>query len=518
MRTLQEIERERQHEQSRLDLFMGLAERNRTGQFATPHALALEIAEYAWGLWKDRREKVRFLEPCVGTGVFYAALMHQFPADRIETALGYEIDHGHAEVARSLWRRKGLRVRQGDFTQQEPPRRRFNLLITNPPYVRHHHLETADKDRLQSAVLGEFGIRISGLAGLYCYFLLSCHRWMEEGGLSVWLVPSEFMDVNYGSAVKHYLLERVTLLHIHRYCPSEVQFDEALVSSAVVVFERRLPPDGHTVRFSFGGSLLRPAHEAAVPLRSLQAKDKWTRYPATGARSSNGKAVRHTLGDLFTIKRGLATGDNAFFILRRSEALDLGIPAAFLRPILPAPRFLSETVIEPDADGYPRLEPQLALIDCDLPESELRRRFPDFWCYLESGMQRNVHAGYLASRRSPWYSQEARPAPPFLCTYMGRANNGRKPFRFLWNQSQATAHNVYLLLYPKGALKEALDVNPSLYAEVYAALRRIDTNGFMGEGRVYGGGLYKMEPKELAQMPADIPLRVMRDAIPMPVT
>jgi hypothetical protein len=81
---------------------------------------------------------------------------------------------------------------------------------------------------------------------------------------------------------------------------------------------------------------------------------------------------------------------------------------------------------------------------------------------------------------------------------MGRSGNGRKPFRFIWNKSAATAPNVYLMLYPQGPLKEALDANPSLAASVFAALQAIDTSTFMGEGRVYGGGLYKMEPKELA--------------------
>ena len=79
---------------------------------------------------------------------------------------------------------------------------------------------------------------ISGLAGLYCYFLLLCHDWMEERGLAVWLIPSEFMDVNYGAALRRYLTERVTLLHIHRFCPTDVQFTDALVSSAVVVFRK----------------------------------------------------------------------------------------------------------------------------------------------------------------------------------------------------------------------------------------------------------------------------------------
>jgi hypothetical protein len=96
---------------------------------------------------------------------------------------------------------------------------------------------------------------MSGLAGLYCYFLLLADSWLSENGFAVWLIPSEFMDVNYGREVKRYLTESVTLVRIHRFCPADVQFDDALVSSAVVVFEKRSPEPNHTVTVSFGGTL-----------------------------------------------------------------------------------------------------------------------------------------------------------------------------------------------------------------------------------------------------------------------
>ncbi len=387
-----------------------------------------------------------------------------------------------------------------DFTNT-PPRAKFNLLITNPPYVRHHHLDPSYKKRLQATVQERMGIQISGLAGLYCYFLLLADAWMEEGGLSVWLIPSEFMDVNYGKAIKEYLTRRVRLLHIHRYYPTDVQFADALVSSAVVVFQKT-PPARHDVTFSLGGSILSPQRSVTISLADITQADKWTQYPARPRTQSQEHPDTILFGDLFTIRRGLATGCNDFFILPRIKARHLGLPDEWLRPILPPPRRLPGRVIEAEVDGFPRLDPQLVLLDCRLPESEVRHRYPSLWRYLEEGKGRQIHESYLTSRRTPWYSQEDRPAPPFLCTYMGRNANGRKPFRFLWNKSQATAHNVYLLLYPKGEFKVALTRNKSLYQTVFSAIESLDTENITGNGRVYGGGLFKMEPKELASIPA----------------
>ena len=58
------------------------------------------------------------------------------------------------------------------------------------------------------------------------------------------------------------------------------------------------------------------------------------------------------------------------------------------------------------------------------------------------------------------------------------------------------------MLYPKAALRKALERHPELEAGVFEALQRITTSQMVLEGRVYGGGLHKVEPKELAQVPA----------------
>lgn len=377
---------------------------------------------------------------------------------------------------------------------------RYNLIIANPPYVRHHHIPKHEKDRLQILAQSASGIHMQGLAGLYCYFLMLAHAWLAPEGIAGWLVPSEFMDVNYGRALKDYLLNRVTLLQIHRFDPNDVQFDDTLVSSAVVWFQNRKPCPNDCATFSYGGTLDQPAITKAIPLPELRDEPKWTQFPLLTTRN-NGHMV--TLDDLFTIKRGIATGGNSFFVLREQEIQEHRLPLSVFRPLLPSPRYLASDQITANADGQPNIEPKLFLLDCDLPEDEVQIRYPNLARYLETGKARFAH-GYICSHRSPWYSQEERPPAPILCTYIGRTDTPKsRPFRFILNHSTATALNVYLLLYPKPGLAARIRTQPGLLSEIWQALGQIDISAFLEEGRVYGGGMHKLEPRELARVPAD---------------
>lgn len=288
------VEMRRQAMQADIDARKSAAERNRLGQFATPNALAMEIARYVASLIDQSNSEIRFADPSIGSGSFFSAALTVFGASRIASAVGVELDAAFADAARRLWSHIGLEVVPGDFTRIVasgtcPPAP--NVVLANPPYVRHHHMNREDKERLRRLAFKMTGVDVSGLAGLYVYFLLLATAWMENDGIAAWLIPSEFMSVNYGAPLKTFLTDRVTLIRAHRFDPDNVQFGDALVSSVVLVFRKAPPAPDHAVEFTYGGTLAEPHSRDLIPREQLRKSRKWTGYP------DHAKNDRPTLGE-----------------------------------------------------------------------------------------------------------------------------------------------------------------------------------------------------------------------------
>ena len=90
---IQQIESNRQNTQTKLDSLKSASERNKMGQYATPFSLASEIVEFIRDTYFIETDRIRFLDPAVGTGAFFSAMLHAFPKRRLKTLLELNLIH-----------------------------------------------------------------------------------------------------------------------------------------------------------------------------------------------------------------------------------------------------------------------------------------------------------------------------------------------------------------------------------------------------------------------------------------
>lgn len=458
----------------------------------TPPELAREIAEYAVSLIDPKTYPIHFGDPAVGTGAFYSALTQAIDQKQIASAIGIDISPQQVAAARMRWAHKGMEVILGDYLHMERLEPR-TLILANPPYLRHQGIPKQYKHELRDRASVIMGMRVSARSGQYVYFMFLSHSWMEPNAVAAWLIPSEFMQTSYGAAVRHYLTHKVQLIRIHQFAHDDPQFENALVLPSVVVFRNSTPSPEHTALLSLGGTLSNPKTKELIPVDTLRQKAKWS-IPMRPSRMYNSSDIY--IRDIFTVRRGIATGANDFFVLSKEEAQRCGIPKAFLRPILPKARTLDKDIVERESDGSPLVTPRLFLLDCDLPENEIKIRYPRLLEYLKTAKD-DVRMRYLVRRRHPWYKQESRAPTAFLCTYMGRHRANGPPVRFIWNKSDALVTNTYLMLYPREGLSRLLRANPEVAKDMFELLNETAQRSMTASWRVHAGGLHKIEPGDL---------------------
>lgn len=493
-------EAERFRRQKEVDASKSLPERNVNGQYSTPFELAHVMVGQALRdrHWQSGDGAVHVFEPACGSGVFLSALL-AIPHAPAFLFTGVERDPDYADICKSVFASKNVRIVEGDFfivSETEAFQASADVLVANPPYVRHHHLAFEDKLRLQSRVLRELGIQISGLSGLYVSFILLADRLLRAGAVASWLIPGEFLYTNYGKALREYLLKRVTLLRLHTFASEDVQFDDALVSSCIVTYRKAPPPadaEFEVTEGRYGASGFGRKWRCA----ELSSFSKWV----FKEQSETGKSQGVTVGDLFRVTRGIATGNNGFFVLDEEHVSMAGIERDALTPLLPGPRFLRDAVIDADDQGEPQIEKRRYLLSLDAQPEEVERRYPRAYQYLREGERAGVPSGGLCKMRKLWYQQEKREPPQYLVSYMGRANpvTGQS-VRFFLNRSKGIATNGFICLYPRPFLVDLLSGRPDRETELLACLNAVPPGHVDAAGRQYGGGLKKIEPRELSVM------------------
>jgi len=419
----------------------------------------------------------RVIDPGAGSGRFMLAAGEAFPDAQL---VAVEMDPLAALMLRANLSARGwtdrAMVMVDDYREIKLPQcAGMTAFIGNPPYVRHHDI-AEDWKAWYSTNFARFGIKASALAGLHLHFFLQTQLLAKAGDVGAFITSSEWLDVNYGSALRRLLLDRLGGVALHVLEPTVEAFPGTATTAAITCF--RVGERTEPVRVRSVGNpsdLDGWADGTDIPREQLQATPRWSNV----VRPADTAIGDIELGELFRVHRGQVTGANDIWIAGEHSR---GLPDRFKLPSVTKAKDLIRAGAHLDSANALRCVIDLPAELDDVSDDE-RQRVGSFLSWAKA---RGADRGYIARHRRAWWSVGLKAPAPILCTYMAR-----RPPQFTLNSCGARHINIAHGLYPR---------EPLAAAAMARLVAWLNENIHIASGRTYAGGLTKFEPKEIERL------------------
>ena len=226
------------------------------------------------------------------------------------------------------------------------------------------------------------------------------------------------------------------------------------------------------------------ASGSQVDLSDFDPTDKWlNKFVYTRSKSGSYPA---RVGKYFRCKRGIATGANDYFCLKKSEIGSYGLSLVDFEVCI---------CRASDGEGLVFTEAKLHRLQADDKRCFLlnpKHLTGPVDAYLKAGIAMKIHARFLPSHRPTWYLPENRlPASIWVAVF------SRDRVKYILNLTSTRNLTCYHGLY----------LVENRFARAHGLLMTLFLNSshsrmaFEHVNRFYGDGLNKMEPKDVEAMP-----------------
>lgn len=463
---------------------ISLEHRKSFAQFFTPFPIADLMAK--WILGNEKLNSV--LEPAFGLGVFSRAILNHKEDVQIK---GFEIDTTIYENAKQYFEdTENVNLLLQDYMYNDW-KNRYDGIICNPPYFKFHDY---DNKSILKEIETNLKCKLNGFTNLYTLFLLKSIHQLKPDGRCAYIIPSEFLNSDYGKLVKNFLVKSKTLRHIIVIDFEENVFDDALTTASIILCANDNLTD--KVQFSNIQSMqdlskidtlitTYPNYSDAAQtynFSELNPEVKWKAY----YQKQNSVKFKNLVpfSTYAKVVRGIATGSNEYFTFNISKAQEYGIDEQCLLPCICSAK---------DAKtAFFTIQDFEALKNNDKPVFLFNARNStekSILSYIQKGEKEEINKRFLTASRTPWYSLENRkPAPIWVSVF------NRTGLRFIRNEANISNLTSYHCIYPKQT-----DLFSAINIDLLFAYLLTDTAKqiFEDNSRQYGNGLQKFEPNDI---------------------
>ncbi|WP_338378868.1 N-6 DNA methylase [uncultured Flavobacterium sp.] len=463
------------------------------GSYYTPQNLAKFVTNYCAN--QINKKEFSILEPSVGDGNFVESINNYYNNNVIKKINLTIVEKENEELIKAKKKNINknivLKSINDDYLNFHfNNKKKFNLIIGNPPYVKSNLLKDEQKDLIKR-IHNELNLSNKKTNNIWTAFLVSSIIKLEQDGILAFILPLELLQVKFTEELRELLKKSFERLEIFMF--NELQFLECKGQDTVLLIGYKK----HKVSGTF-----------YTTIKSMEEllNNEFILYRNKSVSESNKKWTHHFISsdeyvfleklkkDLKPIseyvnnKAGIVTAANNYFIVNE-ETLEKFSLNSFSKPIVQKGVFVNGSVSF-NKDDYDKLiydkKPAFLLDFNKIDASKIPNNVKE---YLIKGEEEGLQERFKCKQRIHWYKV------PNIATQS-------KAFFF------KRAHE-----YPKLLKNEAnVFVTDSAYNIEIKDNYRIDDFIFSFynsltltfselEGRYYGGGVLELTPNEFRVLP-----------------
>ncbi len=348
---------------------------------------------------------------------------------------------------------------------------KFDVILMNPPYVRHH-LIGAEKIRLLQEQTSNQCV-LNYTSDLWAYFLVKSIRHLRTGGSIGAILPWSFLQADYACSLRSWLVEifgEIKVLTLGaRY------FDSAK-ERVILLWLNDYRTPCHSIKIAFSKHI-----DENIPYFDLD-QHEWKSDKVILSKTYNIESLLSRYVNEFgfskfikcaDIKIGVVTGADEHFIASKSKAEELNLSEDHLIPIFTTSREFAGLFFNSNRP----LKRLVAITEQD------SKNFEDF---IRVGEEKQFHLRSHSLRRKPWYAVN-----------IGKTPDAFFPYRMLkipylvTNDNEAQCTNSIHRVYFKN-----LSPNEIKWVQI-SLLSAVGQLALESFSKTYGRSMLKIEPKSL---------------------
>lgn len=479
--------------------------KKRLGAFYTPYNLCAILSKWAINSCDEK-----IIEPSFGECSFveasYNRLMKLECSDPEKNIYGCDID---SNAFSFLKKNLNNKVKMENFilkdfmhtTIEDFDQNLFDVSVGNPPYISSHNLKIEEKN-IYLERWRDMGIKIDGRASLWAHFLIHAIQLISLEGRLAWVLPGSLLQADYAIQVRKYLstvFEEVICISMEE----RFFLQEGTEEDTVILLAKNKIVQGPDKPLYFAKA---SSIEELEKIIDCWDSNKWsgkyvTARPAYLYSKDSTVDLYNTLcdkeevvelGSLVSIKLGVVTGDNSFFIINEEKKKSYCIRSNYLKPVLPRIKY-AQGIDYTNAEHKKNLENGLPGYLIHVVQQNEGSSIKN---YLDLMPKENITTNRTFSKRKIWHAPDDDKIPDAFLSPMN--NHGPK---MVLNSGEITCTNT---IYRANFLNESTS---SIMRKVITISLLTSFSQLSAEftGRKYGSGILKHEPSEMRRIKLILP-------------